>query len=252
MKSFPLLYHAHLSRNLEDLPFWLKLAEFFGDPILELGCGTGRVFIPLVQAGYRVYGLDNDPDMLAVLRHHLPAELQGEARLVQGDLTAFHLGMPFNLVLLPCNTWSTLHANQRRAALGCIRRHLAPGGVFAASLPNPALLRGLPRRAMPEVEEVFAHPLDGEPVLVSSAWVKDAHTLTVAWHYDHLLANGKHERVAAHFRHALDLLEAYLEELTSAGLDEIRVYGDFDGSPHRQDAPHLILVAGWTAPAEAF
>ena len=58
---FPQLYHAHHNRSLEDLPFWLELAAQAGDPILELGCGTGRVLIPLAQAGYHTIGLDNDP-----------------------------------------------------------------------------------------------------------------------------------------------------------------------------------------------
>ena len=49
----PSVYHAHHNRHLEDLPFWLDLAAQTGDPLLELGCGTGRVLIPLAQAGYR-------------------------------------------------------------------------------------------------------------------------------------------------------------------------------------------------------
>jgi ubiquinone/menaquinone biosynthesis C-methylase UbiE len=47
---FPQLYHIHHNAHTEDLPFWLKLAQQQGGPVLELGCGTGRVLIPLIQA----------------------------------------------------------------------------------------------------------------------------------------------------------------------------------------------------------
>ena len=63
-KMLPLLYHAHHNRYKEDLPFWLELAARHGDPVLELGCGSGRVLLALAQDGYQVYGLDNDPGML--------------------------------------------------------------------------------------------------------------------------------------------------------------------------------------------
>ena len=56
------LYHAHHSRNLEDLPFWQELARQQGSPILELGCGSGRVLLPLARAGYNVVGLEREPD----------------------------------------------------------------------------------------------------------------------------------------------------------------------------------------------
>ena len=61
---FPELIHAHHNRHLEDLPFWLDLAGETGDPLLELGCGTGRLLVPLGQAGHRVIGVDHDPAML--------------------------------------------------------------------------------------------------------------------------------------------------------------------------------------------
>ncbi len=57
---FPLFYHAQHQNYLEDLPFWLGLAATQGSPILELGCGSGRVLLPLALAGHRVLGIDND------------------------------------------------------------------------------------------------------------------------------------------------------------------------------------------------
>jgi glycosyltransferase involved in cell wall biosynthesis len=66
---YPQLYHTHHSLRARDLPFWESLAAKIGDPILELGCGTGRVLHTLAGLGYTVTGLDYDPDMLAFLGH---------------------------------------------------------------------------------------------------------------------------------------------------------------------------------------
>ncbi len=237
------LYHAHHNRHLEDLPFWLELARQHGSPILELGCGSGRVLLPLRRAGYRVAGLERDPDMLCVLREAMEPGLEGQVGLVQGDMVDFELGERFALIIMPCNTFTTLSAVERRATLDCVRRHLEPHGLFAASLPNPALLQRLPRFSEVEIEESFPHPLDGEPVQVSSGWERSKQSLTIHWHYDHLLPDGRVERVSMQASHALSPAEVYLAELEVAGLHLVERYGDFDRSPYTLDAPSLILLA---------
>ncbi len=239
------LYHAHHSRHMEDLPFWLDLAQHTGGPLLELGCGSGRLLLPLAGQGHRVVGLERDPAMLAVLEEQITPRmrLRSRVRIVQGDMAAFDLGERFNLILLPCNTYSTLESNQRRDMLECVRRHLLPGGLFALSLPNPALLRRLPPRLESEVEDIFPHPLDGEPVQVSSGWERTAGRLTIHWHYDHLLPDGRVERLSTQTVHILDTIEAIFAELESAGLQPADQYGDFDRTLYTPDSPYLILTA---------
>ena len=237
------LYHAHHARHKEDLTFWLELARLQGDPILELGCGSGRVLLPLAQAGHSVLGLESDANMLAVLRENLPPGLIERVEMIQADMAAFELGRQFALILLPCNTYSTLTAQARRATLGCVQRHLAPRGLFAVSLPNPSLLRQLPACSQPEVEEHFPHPLDGEPVQVLSSWARSAAHFVVRWDYDHLLPDGSVERISMQARHELASADAYLAELGAAELHPLALYGDFDRSPYSPEAPYLIITA---------
>jgi SAM-dependent methyltransferase len=238
-----LLYHAHHNRHLEDLPFWLELGRRYNGPILELGCGSGRVLLPLARQGYDVVGLERDPEMLTVLRQNLTPDLARRVQLVQGDMASFNLGQRYALILLPCNTLSTLDAAQRLGMLECVRRHLRPDGLFAASLPNPALLRRLPRSAEPELEESFPHPLDGEPVQVSNGWLRTSRHLTIQWHYDHLLPDGQVERISTQARHELASADDYAAELAAAGLRPVERYGDFDGSIFHPQSPYLILTA---------
>ncbi len=115
---FPSLYHAHHSLHAEDIPFWLDLSRRYPAPVLELGCGTGRVLIPLALEGKWAVGLDNDFDML-----RLVAEKPGSNPAHKGGVwyrrifAPFHLATQFGLILLPCNTYSTLTGEARQAVL---------------------------------------------------------------------------------------------------------------------------------------
>ena len=239
----PQLYHAHHSRHSEDLPFWLYLAARQNGPILELGCGTGRVLLALARAGYAVYGLDYDAGMLAFLQTQAGSDPASPCHFFQADMAAFHLDRLFSLILLPCNTLSALPAEIRRDALERIRQHLPHDGLFAGSLPNPALLARLPRQMETETEEIFPHPIDGEPVQVSSIWQRRAEDFTASWHYDHLLPDGRVERFTAQVCHTLLPVEGYADEFRQAGLRIETMYGDFDQSPYTEDSPSCILVA---------
>lgn len=240
---FPALYDAHHSNYSEDLPFWLSLAKQQKGAVLELGCGTGRVLLPLAQAGVPMVGLDNDFSMLAYLHSRLPTDLSPAPLLFAAGITGFRLGMAFELIILPCNTWSTLSSPQRVQALGCIREHLLVDGLFAVSLPAPDLLASLPARSDPVIEEHYQHPLDGSPVQVSSGWRRSQRHFTVTWHYDHLLTDGNVQRITARVRHDLASAQQYQQELIDAGLEIQAVYGDFERSPYSSASQDLILVA---------
>lgn len=243
VNEFPELYHAHHTRHPEDIPFWIELAQKHNGPVLELGCGTGRVLIPLAQVCSSTFGLDNDPDMLAFLRMSLPATLHSRVNIWLGDLAAFHLAARFSLIALACNTFSTLSREKRQKMLAHVHHHLRPGGLFAASMPNPEYLARLPAIAESEVEEIFPHPFDGEPVQVSSSWERTGRTFSIHWNYDHLLPDGRVDRISAQARHHLESPQIYIKELTSAGFVTPLLLGDFDGAPYVGSSPYLILLA---------
>jgi len=134
----PALYHAHHISYNEDLLFWLELAAQNGKQALELGCGTGRVLLPLAQSGIAITGIDNDPDMLAFLRQSLPEGLQPAPRIEAADMTAFDLGQRFPLVISPCNTWSTLSAEARGRRPGLHRPPPAAGRRLRLQRARPA------------------------------------------------------------------------------------------------------------------
>jgi len=231
----PELFHAHHASYFEDLPYWISLADESDGPILELGCGTGRILQHLDQEGFHVFGLDHEFGMLQYLKQLLPS-----ARVFVADLTAFHLGMEFSLIFLPCNTYSTLSSVKRQAGLRCIDHHLKPGGCFAASLPNPADLAEMGDSDEAGLEETFFHPETGYPVQVTSSWRTLQDQVTIDWHYDHLFPDGQVIRNTHSTSHYMDPAESYIQEMKAQGWT-VYADGEFDGGPFQQETDTLIL-----------
>jgi hypothetical protein len=121
--------------------------------------------------------------------------------------------------------------------------HLRENGIFAASVPNPILLESLPENQDPSLEEVFYHPVSGNPVQVSSSWTRTPEDITLNWIYDHLLPDGNVERHIASSRHVISSLDDYEADYESSGFQLEMIYGDFDGSPYSSKSPYLLLVA---------
>jgi SAM-dependent methyltransferase len=135
-----------------DLPLWEELAERGGGPILELGCGTGRVALHLARRGHETIGLDVEPALLSVLAERgqgLPV------RTLEADARDFALEQPASLVLAPTHLLQLLpDAEERARGLQCIAGALRRGGLLAASIieemPEPD---GAPP-PLPDVREV--------------------------------------------------------------------------------------------------
>ncbi len=157
-----------------DVEFYVAEAVNAGSPVLELGCGTGRILIPVAEAGVEIVGLDRAPSMLAVAREKvvkLPPDVQKRIQLVEGDMRDFDLGRKFVLVMIPYRAFlHLLTVEDQKRALACIRDHLVDGGrlilnVFDPSLEMIVAHRGSLGSAL-KLEGEFVHPETGRRVLV--------------------------------------------------------------------------------------
>jgi SAM-dependent methyltransferase len=241
---FPILYHAHHQNYREDLPFWENLARQHGDPILELGCGTGRVLLSLAKSGHIIFGIDNSPNMLQFLNQQIPPQLRSNIYPIKGNMTNFNLETQFKLIILPCNTFSTIEVDTRPAMLKNINEHLAPGGVFGVSIPNPDILSAVAESTSePEIDSIFSHPVTGNPVQVSSCWERNASVLTLIWHYDHLFPNGHIDRITTSTDHHLSSTDQYLTEMLAANFSIQSTFGNFESERFTPDSTDLIILA---------
>ena len=119
-----------------DVPFWRQLALQAGGPVLELGCGTGRISIPLGRAGVPLVGLDRSAPMLLRARQRIKrGRLQSRVRLVRGDIRHLPFAAPFALVMAPYGMLqSLLRERDLAATLKAVYAALEPGGTFGMEL----------------------------------------------------------------------------------------------------------------------
>ncbi len=155
----PVVWHdVECGSYAADLPLWRDLAgDLDVGPILDLGAGTGRVALDLAQAGHEVHALDVDAELLAALRVRAAALPGVRVETHVADASDFDLGdARFGLILAPMQTVQLLGgADARASMLAAVRRHLAPGGRFAAALANT--VEGFEEgdvTAMPDMREV--------------------------------------------------------------------------------------------------
>jgi SAM-dependent methyltransferase len=147
-----------------DLPLWEELAEHSSGPVLELGCGTGRVALHLARRGHRVLGVDRDHELILEL-----AERAGDLPVepICADALDLTLEEQVALALAPMQFLQLLHSSEARVR--CLRRLAAvmpPGGVLAAALVGqpPEPTDGLP--PLPDVREVDGWVYSSLPVTI--------------------------------------------------------------------------------------
>jgi SAM-dependent methyltransferase len=133
-------------RNAADKWYYVNKLVSCNGASLEVGVGTGRIFLEALDKGADVYGTDNSAEMLAVLRNKL--EPRHHHRIRQGDLVNMELGKRFDLIIAPFRVLShIIDIDDQIKALNAVYEHLVPGGVFVFDLYVPnlkLLLDGLP------------------------------------------------------------------------------------------------------------
>ena len=234
-----------------DVDFYVVFSRAAEGKTLELGCGTGRVLIPTATAGCGIVGLDSSRTMLAKCREKLsaqPTDVQGRARLVEGDMTDFDLGEAFGLITVPFRAFQHLiSVEDQLACLDCVRGHLAPGGKFILEVfhVNPNRIHGKPQEG--ESEDTPDTPLpDGRTLRRTSraaAFRRSEQVNEVELIYYVTYPDGRTERLvhAFPFRYFHRFELEHL--LARAGLRVAELFGDFDRSPFGNESPQMIFVA---------
>ncbi|MFH1688519.1 MAG: class I SAM-dependent methyltransferase [bacterium] len=140
--------HVDPYQNRPDVDFYADEARKSGGPVLEIGCGTGRILIPTARQGIEIVGLDFSVHMQRACREKLaeePAAVRERVQLVKGDMRDFDLKRQFALVTMPFRPFQHLiSTNDQIACLQCVHRHLKPGGrlIFDLFFPNMEYLSG--------------------------------------------------------------------------------------------------------------
>ncbi len=244
--------HVVPYRTRPDVEFFVEEARAVGGPVLEVGCGTGRILIPTARAGIDIVGLDLSPHMLRICQQRLlnePAAVQSRARLIQGDMRNFDLAQTFSLVTLPFRPFQHLTTvADQLACLASIHRHLAEEGRLILDLFNPSLPALVQDNLGQELgdEPEFTTP-DGRRVVGRDRVVSRDHTnqviqIELVYYVTH--PDGREERLV----HAFPMRYLFRFEaehlLARSGFAVEAVYADYDKSPYGAKVPgELIFVA---------
>jgi len=242
------LTHADLT---EDIAWVLGLAAEANGRILELGCGSGRLLLPLAQAGFSVTGVDNSPAMLVRAAERLAAAgkaVQERVSLVEQD--AAHLTLPgnarFALALIPYNTAMHFDTEQLVAVLRQVRGVMAENGRLAIDVINPAYIIQTPDEPTLALDRVLEDTEREETVLQlsSNRLDSDTQTLHITWVYDASpIGGGAVRRTVAqasyHYRfpHQWELL------LREGGWQLEAIAGGYEEEPFTEDSERLLLFA---------
>jgi SAM-dependent methyltransferase len=121
-----------------DIAFYKKYAERQGSPILELGCGTGRILIPVAMTGTECYGLDSDRKMLALCETKVRSLDLGNIHLQVASMDNFRYDQKFSYIYIPFRSFQhLLTLEQQMHCLQLIREHLKDDGLFILDVFAP-------------------------------------------------------------------------------------------------------------------
>jgi len=248
-RPIPHYYDLEYADRTEDIGFYQRLAFEAGDPVLELGCGTGRLAIPLARTGSHVVGLDSDGAMLAACegkRKRLSGAIRGRLDLVQADMRRFALGCEFRFIFSAFNTFLVLPAlADRDACLAGVREHLAPDGRFVVDifLPNPARLAA--GGAGEVLEEVFYWP-DGKTMVMKYRRARAdvaRQAIDVEFRYRYHDRGGRPGEDQRRFQMAVVFPNEMRLLLERHGFRVTEVYGSHEMGPLTRDSERMIFVS---------
>jgi SAM-dependent methyltransferase len=250
--DFGLLYDSvPLYAARSDVSFWVAEAKAARGDVLEIGCGTGRILLPIARAGPQIVGIDPAAAMLARCRAKLaaePATVRARVTLHQLEMHDADLGTTFRLVIAPFRVFQhvTTTAEQLRF-LEAVRRHLVSDGRFVFDVFNPSFAKltsvdGREEEDTPELALPDGRTMRRTARVTRVRWVDQVSEIELIY-YVAPRRGANPER----FVQAFDMrwyLAAELEHLLArAGFRVREMYGDFGRGALVDGSPDIVTIA---------
>jgi len=240
----PVIYDLEYADHDEDIDWYVRMAQRARGLVLDLGCGTGRLTLPMARAGASVIGVDRSPEMLRTLGDKLRLEdpdVRIRVRYKLGDFRDLDLQQRFALVLLPFNA---IHhcgdLDEVRQVMAEIRGVLAPGGRvgFDCYLPDRELYRRNPDKRYEE--RTFTDPRTGGELQSweQGWWDEETSTHHVVYTYEQETG----EQVRAHLALRMFELGEIRSVIRQTPFTILSEYSDFEGGPVRPNSLKWVAI----------
>jgi SAM-dependent methyltransferase len=243
--TFAPFYDLEYGHKYDDIPFYLDMARQHGACILEIGVGTGRVTIPLAQAGFSIWGIDNSIEMVQISKSKiqtLPADIHPRIHLFVDDMQSFNLKKKFSLVIIPFRTFlHNLSRQDQIATLKCIRSHLQHDGILAFDLFVP-IYSVIGQRKWHETihEDELSEQESGLTIECDITHEPEKQLLTICNSYLRKNKSRKIKNIMRYryiFRYEMELL------LNFAGFNVMDVYGGFEKQKYDYYSGLMVFTA---------
>jgi ubiquinone/menaquinone biosynthesis C-methylase UbiE len=240
------LDHADVA---DDVEMYRSFALQTGAPVLELGCGTGRIALPLAHDGYEVAAVDFSTAMLDVLRDKLvkePPDVAARVQPIQADMRRLELHRQFALALCPLNTFMHMTTrSDQQAMLARTHHHLAPGGTMVIDVVSAYPMLLSPSGEALTLQREIRNHVTGRVVqkFITMRFDHARQIQHIVLIYDEIGEDGTVKRATLPvdlryvFRFEMELL------LEKTGFSVDGVYGTTDLDPYGMDSERMIFVA---------
>lgn len=236
-KYYDLIHQAHTG----DIKLFVELAQATAKSdcpkILDIGCGSGRLIIPIAEAGHNVVGIDNSADMFAVATQRV-AEEGATATLIEADVLAWETDKRFGLILIGMNTLMEFNNQTVLDLLKAAAHLLVPGGKIVIDVIQPFIMANLENEDGDLAQD---DPLNdsGRKLPMWSGWSAD-HTsqqVEIKW-----LIKDDTELIEFsnlfHYRY----LDQIIDYLPAANLEIDTVWGDYSRTAYDDESERMLMV----------
>lgn len=235
-KYYDLIHQAHTG----DIELFVQLAQAAtskNQSILDIGCGSGRLVIPIAESGLQVVGIDNSADMFAVAQKRV-AEEEVTTTLIEADVLTWETDQRFGLIMIGMNTLMEFSNQTVLDLLKAAAKLLAPEGKIVIDVIQPFIMAGLEDEDGEFAED---EPLDdgGRKLPMWSGWSAD-HTsqqVEIKWRI-------KDDSEIVEFANLFHYryLDQIMDYLPAANLEIDTVWGDYARSAYSEDSERMIVA----------
>lgn len=230
-----------------DIPFWVELAKRANFPVLELGCGTGRLLVPIAKAGVLATGVDASARMLDLAAKKARAEgVEGRLNFAESDMADFQLDIRgYTMCFIARNGFMHLLTKEdQESCLGHVRDRLIDNGLLAIDVFNPKLEQVIGVRGVVAHDYTKYHP--GLKRIVTKRTRRTVDPFEQQQHltyeYD-LVGDDNTDQFSADVELRYFFRSEMILLLEKNGFSIEEIYGDYDFSPLRSSSPAMIFMA---------